>query len=165
MKLIVAIKDVGDTIVQGDLISWHEDNATLGKNEGLRNALQVGSYSAPADYLSTSPFGVLHAPLINMEDIQPIIDEMVYKDENGLVIDDIAAFSETGAEFTSERKWKFNIVPLERRPPENYPVDDQSPTHLYAKQFIDGEIRRDTGRAYFEILRPDITIDQVKVLR
>ena len=164
MKLIVCSKDIDSTLIKGDLISWHEDNAFEGKEVGLFNAVSNGKDSA--EYLASTPFIILNLPLITQADIQPIIEEMIYRDAMNVPIDDIAAFDAISQDYTSTRKWKINFDSLEQRGQNStYANDDTSPTKQRWEQVVPLPIRRDTLNAYNEITRADIVIADILVLR
>lgn len=152
MKLIICSRDIDDTLIEGDLISWHDDDDVGGKSEGLFNALTHGVYNQ-SDYLANIPFIILNAPLITLADIRPIVE-------------DVTAVGENDGEDDSIRNWKIDISMLERRPQGSfYNEADMSATKARWGQVITGQIRRDTFNAYREITRADLTIDMIMVAR
>lgn len=142
MKLIVCSKDIDSTLIQGDLISWHNDADILGRSEGMHNALKYGIKPDAASYQADLPFIILHLPNITIDDLGPFIG------------------------VGSGRPVKINFAPLENRAPNSYfPADDTSPDKLYWEQVIAGPIRRDTLTAYNEITRTDINFAGIVVPR
>ena len=164
MKLIICSKDIDETLIKGDLISWHDDDGFEGKEVGLFNAVTNGKDSAK--YLATTPFIILNLPLITQADIQPIVDEMIYRDAMNVPIDDIAAFDIASTDYTSKRKWKVDFSGLELRSQgSTYTDADVSPAKARWAQVVAPPIRRDTLNAYLEITRDDIVIADILVLR
>lgn len=171
MKLVICSKDVDNTLIAGDLISWHEDNANTGKHVGLHNALASSGYANSANYLDKTPFLIITFPLITYEDIRPILEEMVYLDAMMIPIDDIAAYEaaiyDPGVQtYTSERKWKIDISNLESRQANTF----YSPQDIAAEktkwlQVLEPPIRRDTVNAYHEATLPTTVISDILVLR
>lgn len=147
MKLIICNRDIDVTLVEGDLISWHDDSAALGTHEGLFNALFSGKFPDQISY--TNPFVILTLPLITYEDIQLIKEDV---DTDGQI---------------ETRKWKIDFSNLEQRVQgSTYASDDITPTKLRWEQVIKaGLIRRDTLRAYGEITRNDVVINDILVAR
>jgi len=153
MKLIVCCKDVDDSLSKGDLISWREDDAFEGKRVGLFNAVKYNEYTKE-DYLERTPFIVLNIPSITYDDLKVMWEDVdLTPDENG--------------DPKGTLLWKIDFEKLERRPVGSiYSQEETQPTKQRWNKVIDGDIRRDTLRAYREITRPDVvTIDQIKVAR
>jgi len=153
MKLIVCARDIDDTLIKGDLISWHRDNEFEGNKVGLINAVEGGSSPDVDSYISRTPFIILTLPLVTYRDIKPIIDEYNF------------VLVREGRENTG-RKWKIDFSNLEMRTRDTYYSDnDTTPTKARLRRAVKNRIRRDTLNAYNEITRSDITIDDIKVLR
>jgi len=154
MILIVYARDIDHARKKGDLIAWHEQESALGKKEGIINAV-TKSGRAKADYMQKSPFIILNLPLITYEDIQPIIEEMNF--EGDIDSGDMVAIG---------RKWKISFDNLEKRGNgSKYAADDNSATRSRYTGIESGLVRRDTLRAYNELTRNDITINNIQVLR
>lgn len=166
MKLVICSKDVDNTLIAGDLISWHDNNASTGNHVGLHNALASSGYANSANYLDSTPFLIITFPLITYEDIRPIFEEMVYLDAMMIPIDDIAAFNEISSDYTSVRKWKIDISNLESRQANTfYTPQDIAAEKTKWLQVLEPPIRRDTVNAYREATLPTTLISDILVLR
>lgn len=144
MKLVICSRDVDETLVKGDLISWHDEAEFEGRYVGLHNAVSNGL--GKDEYLNSHPFTILILPLITYEDIRVIIEDV-----------DI----DTGI-----RKWKIDDSSLEQRGQGSvYSDEDNMPTKLRWEEVFAPPIRRDTLRAYREISRSDIVIADILVAR
>jgi len=166
MKLVICSRDIDETLIEGDLISWHDDASTLGNSEGMYNALRSGSYPDSVDYLSKVPFLVVTFPLITYEDMRPIIEEMIHLDNLNIPIDDIAAFNETSGDYSSARKWKIDISGLETRQANTfYAPEDIAAEKTKWLEVLSPPIRRDTINAYQEATLPTTSIGDILVLR
>lgn len=152
MKLIVCIRDDIPTLQKGDVISVHEDGEFEGKEVGYYNAL---SYKVPhrKKYLKTTPFAVLNLSAVTAEDVRPIFEDY------HMILGGVEPIP-------GERKWKLNLENLERRNFSEYENSDQAPTKRYWRSVIrKGKIRRDTFRAYNEIVRPDLSLKDILMER
>jgi len=150
MILVVCNRDIDSTLVKGDLVSWFEEANNAGKAEGIINGIDFGQYLSIEDYLARSPFAMLALPLVTISDIQPILNDLIIFGDGETV-----------------RKWKIDYSDLEYR--EEYSTYDEvspSPTRdRYIGIEQGSDVRRDTLNAYLEILRDDIKIDDIQVLR
>ena len=154
MILIVCARDIDSTLIKGDLIAWHDQESKLGKKEGIINAV-TKSGRDKADYMQKSPFIILNLPLITYSDIQPIIEDMNFEGD-----------IESGDMVATTRKYKINFDSLENRGEgSKYPADDESTTRSRYTGIESGLVRRDTLKAYNELTRNDITIEDIQVLR
>lgn len=151
--LITCIRDIDSTLLEGDLIAALEANQYFGNKVGLLNAIESGKYPDVDNYLQRTSFIILDLPLVSYRDIKPIID-----DQNFILIRE--------GRVNTGRKWKIDFSNLELRARDSYYADDDTtPTKTRLQRVVEGRIRRDTLNAYNEITRPDITIDDIKVLR
>ena len=165
MKLVVCIKNIGSTLQQGDLIAWFSDGVYEGHEVGLYNYLKNGKGSKN-NYLSKTPFLVVDLPLVSYEDIQPIIEEMVYLDPTKTQIDDIALYAETKDDYTSSRKWKLTADNLDQETLNSFfSSNDTSPIKAKWGEVMSGRIRKDTINAYLEGTLPTTVIADILVAR
>ena len=153
MILIVAAKDIGDTIVKGDLIHYLENEGEYGRKEGFSNAILNGAFSDEEDHRLHSPFVYLDLPLVTRDDCDEIRDSLNYDDVNGELV-------------ATARTYKIEFESLEKRSAgSTYGEGEASPTKDKYAAIVGGGVRRDTLNAYLEILRDDVSIEDIRVVR
>jgi len=156
MKLVVCYKNIDTTLQQGDLISWHEDGEFEGQSVGLYNYLKYGK-GTKDEYLATTPFITIDAPLITYEDIRIILEDVDLIPLNLPFVDD---------NFARVRKWKLDLTNSELREQNTfYIINDVSFEKLRWLEVLPEPIRRDTLNAYLEITLPTAVIADILVPR
>ena len=140
-------------LLEGDLIEWHSDNYELANKMGIYNSVKLNKFPDADAYLNRMPFTILRLPLVTEADC------LVIRDDGHIFQNELGSFFQI-------RKFMIDASTLEQRADgELYPVDDTSPTRQHWSEVIPGRIRRDTHRAYREIIRSDITINDIRIDR